>query len=221
MTRRSVAIVYGAPAGAGGLGLHVSNTIASLAGGEWDVNAFGPGPGREDRWPLSERQSPVIWHESPQAIPSCVFRYTWWRWYQGNYQLQKDRIQGRWARKQVEKLRPALCYVFTQVGLETLEWARDTGTPTVLDNPNGHIRHYREVCIRESKRWCGSEYIGHPTEAMVERVEEEYEFADRIRVSSRWAKSSMVARGVPASKIEVVPQPVDLIRFQPRQNETE
>jgi glycosyltransferase involved in cell wall biosynthesis len=216
MTRRSVAIVYGALAGAGGLGLQASTAIASLAGGESDVHAFGPGLASQDRWPLSERKSRITWHEASPTIPSWAFRHTWWRWYQGHYQLQKDRLLGLWARKQAEELQPELCYVFTQVGLETLRWARAVGTPTVLDNPNGHIRHYRDVCIRESKRWCDSKYIGHPTEAMVERVEEEYESADRIRVSSGWAKSSMVAHGIPAHKIEVIPQPINLVRFQPK-----
>jgi glycosyltransferase involved in cell wall biosynthesis len=50
---------------------------------------------------------------------------------------------------------------------------------------------------------------------MVERVEREYELADRIRVSSEWAKRSMVARGVAADKVFVCPQPVDLDRFRP------
>ena len=214
MTRRTIAVVYGAPTGAGGLGLQASTAIASLAEGECQVHAFGPG--RDNSWPLSEVEGSIFWHKSPQSIPPWAFRHTWWRWYQGHYQLQKDRLMGRWARKQVERLKPELCYVFTQVGVETLKWARSVGISTVLDNPNGHIRHFREVCIRESKRWCDSEYVGHPTEAMVERVEEEYALADRIRVSSEWARTSMVARGVPASKIEVVPQPVDLMRFQPK-----
>lgn len=206
-------MVYGVPACVGGLGLQAATALASLAGGDWNVHAFGPG--RHDRWPLSGRQSRVVWQESAQTIPPWVSQYTWWRWYQGHHQLQKDRLLGKWARKQVERLRPELCYVFTQVGLETLRWARSVGIPTVLDNPNGHIRHYREVCLSESRRWCDSEYIGHPTEAMVERVEEEYALADRIRVSSDWARTSMAAHGVPASKIEVVPQPIDLVRFQP------
>jgi glycosyltransferase involved in cell wall biosynthesis len=149
-------------------------------------------------------------------MPQWAFQYTWWRWYQGDYQLKNDRRLGQWAAKQVEGLKPDLCYVFTQVGLETLRWARSVGIRTVLDNPNGHIRHYREVCVREARRWCDSGYLGHPTKAMVERVEEEYTLADRIRVSSPWAKTSMTARGVPASKIEVVPQPIDLIRFRPK-----
>lgn len=216
MTRQTIAIVYGARAGVGGLGLQASTAIASLAESEFAVHCFGPG--KDISWPLSATSPSITWHESEEIIPAWAFRYTWWRWHHGNYQLQRDRLFGSWAKRQLEKLRPQLCYVFTQVGLESLKWARANGIPTVLDNPNGHIRHYREVCVRESKRWCGSVYRGHPTEAMVERVEEEYALADRIRVSSVWARNSMTARGVPASKVEVVPQPINLTRFQPGAN---
>jgi glycosyltransferase involved in cell wall biosynthesis len=50
---------------------------------------------------------------------------------------------------------------------------------------------------------------------MVERVEREYQLADRIRVSSAWARESMARHGVPADKVFVCPQPVDLRRFHP------
>jgi glycosyltransferase involved in cell wall biosynthesis len=96
-----------------------------------------------------------------------------------------------------------------------LKWARSAGIPSVLDNPNGHIRAFRKICEGESLRWCGSGYQGHPNTAMVERVEEEYHLADRIRVSSEWAKASMVAGGVPAEKIHVLAQPLNLLRFRP------
>jgi glycosyltransferase involved in cell wall biosynthesis len=85
----------------------------------------------------------------------------------------------------------------------------------VLDNPNGHIRNFGEVYRRESLRWCAANYRGHPTGAMVDRVEQEYSLADRIRVSSNWAKASMVKGGVRAEKIDVFNQPIDLARFAP------
>jgi glycosyltransferase involved in cell wall biosynthesis len=51
---------------------------------------------------------------------------------------------------------------------------------------------------------------------MVERVEEEYRLADRIRVHSQWAKDSMVRRGVPENKIHLLRQTINLKRFHPR-----
>ena len=207
----STAFVYGVSAGRGGLGLQAATALTALAAGGARVHAFGPG--RVSRWPLPVGEPHVAWHESPRFIPEWAFRYTWWRWYQGHYQLECDRRLGAWAAAEVARLRPGRCYVFTQVGLETLRWARANGVRAVLDNPNGHIRHYREVFQEESRRWVGGAHIGHPTEAAVERVEEEYELAASIRVSSEWAKRSMTSRGVPAEKIQVVAQPLNLSRF--------
>lgn len=51
---------------------------------------------------------------------------------------------------------------------------------------------------------------------MVERVENEYLLAGRIRVSSQWSKRSMLSHGVAAGKeIGVFGQPVDLTRYAP------
>jgi glycosyltransferase involved in cell wall biosynthesis len=208
-----VAIVYGVPAGGGGLGLQAASAITAFATGESIVHAFGPG--RVEVWPLPGGVPDVVWHESPPSLPAWMLRYSWWRWYQGHYQLQCDRRLGSWARQQIERLQPERCYVFTQVGLETLRWARRAGVPTVLDNPNGHLRFFRSVCERESLRWNGRKYKNHPSRAMLERVEEEYELADRIRVSSEWAKNSMIQHGVRADKIEVISQPLNLKRFSP------
>jgi glycosyltransferase involved in cell wall biosynthesis len=122
---------------------------------------------------------------------------------------------GRWAALQVARLKPDLCYTFTQVGFETLRWCRSAGVPGILDNPNGHIRNYRSVYDGESSKWgCGT-YSGHPAIPMIERVEHEYELAARIRVSSAWSMRSMVDCGVSESKIAVLHQPLDLKRFSP------
>jgi glycosyltransferase involved in cell wall biosynthesis len=126
-----------------------------------------------------------------------------------------DRALGRWAARELSERRPQACYLFTQIALETLQWCRRESIPTVLDNPNGHIRNIREVCEKESERWFGKRLHGHPTSEMVERVEQEYLLADRIRVHSEWAKNSMLRRGVPESKIHVLRQTLNLERFRP------
>jgi len=115
----------------------------------------------------------------------------------------------------VEGLRPNACYAFTQVALETLRWAEREGAMTVIDNPNGHIRNFRDICERESQRWFGKKFHGHPSPRMVERVEEEYHLAGRIRVYAPWGKASMTAFGVPQEKIHILRQTINLERFCP------
>lgn len=212
-SRLKVAFIYGVPAGLGGLGVQSANAVASLAADKVTVHAFGPG--HVTRWPLLDKSLNIKWHESPQFIPSWASRYTRYRWNYGDLQFKQDRLLGQWAAANIEPLNPQYCYLFTQVGLETLRWAKRAGVPTILENPNGHIRSFRNVNEQESLRWCGKRYNGHPSLEMIERVEEEYYLADRIRVSSQWSKASMVDMGVPADKIEVLQQPVNLNGFHP------
>jgi glycosyltransferase involved in cell wall biosynthesis len=209
MNRICVAFVFGTRPGIGGLGLQVRSALDGLAAA-WDrVVAIGPLPADFGE---GDRITSVPLH---RELPVWLTRYSPLRWRMGLRQQIEDCRLGRWAAARVAERRPDGCYVFTQVGLETLRWARGAGVPTVLDSPNGHLRNFREVYCSQSRVWCDSRYLGHPTEAMVARVEEEYALADRIRVSSAWARESLVAGGVPRDKIDVVPQPIDLDKYQP------
>jgi glycosyltransferase involved in cell wall biosynthesis len=141
--------------------------------------------------------------------------YTWLRWRPGLVTQLRDRHLGRWAAGELQRLRPDACYMFTQVALESLRWCRRESIPTVLDNPNGHIRNFQQVCEKEARRWFGTRFHGPPTPATVERVEEEYALAGRIRVYSEWGKQSMLRFGVPEHKLHVLRQTVNLDRFCP------
>jgi len=209
--RRRAAVIYGVPLGPGGLAVQSANAIAALAAPGVELFALGPSTRPQRHVPETP---PVHWCYLPHAgrrwrslpgLRSC----------QGTARFKDDVRLGRWAARELARIEPELCYAFTQVALESLRWARSRGTPSVLESPNGHLRNFREVYVSEHARWCGGAYRGHPTAGMVERVEEEYELADRIRVSSEWARESLINGGVPASKITVLQQPVDLRRFTP------
>ena len=125
-TQSTIAVIYGAQAGSGGLGMQAATALTALAEGEVIVHAFGPGHVRN--WALPGTEPSVVWNESPQFLPPWTLRYSWWRWYQGHYQFESDRRLGHWARRQIERLLPKRCYVFTQVGLEVLRWAGATAS---------------------------------------------------------------------------------------------
>jgi len=207
------AIVYGTKAGIGGLGHSAAAGIAAASLG--CPESFALGPGAQFPWSLPGGAPRVKWIDSPVMVPAWMSRYTWLRWRVGQLALVHDRKLGEWAAREIERLQPTSCYLFTQVALETLQWARRVGVPTVIDNPNGHIRNFREVNERECERWFGKRYHGHPTSAMMDRVEEEYNLADRIRVYAPWGKASMAAYGVPADKLHILRQTVNLDRFRP------
>ena len=198
------AFVHGTPVGIGGLGIQVGNALEDLRRRMPTVVALGPGAGLEARPPTVP--SRVSWKSAPVVVHPAAARYSWLRWLVGRRQYIHDTLIGRWAAGEVAAARPDFCYCFTQVALETLRWAQAAGVRTVLESPNGHLRNFRRVYLRETLRWGGLAYLGHPTAAMVDRVEEEYARADLIRVSSEWSKRSLVDGGVAAGRVVVVPQ---------------
>lgn len=197
----TVAVVYGVPAGVGGLGVQSGNAIADWAAVAERVLAVGPG--RADGFHPPGR---VEWVAANANLPAVFTRYTWLRWFHGRRQLLTDRRTGTRAAAALASTRPDLMYTFTQVGLEPLTWAERAGVPAVLESPNGHIRNFREVYLRETARFGGGAYLGHPSPGMVARVEREYTLAGVIRVSSEWAKACLVAGGVPAGRVMVIGQ---------------
>lgn len=197
-------IIYSAPPGVGGLGMQAETALRSLTllGSPW--SAIGPS---QLARPVATEPSNIRWIT---AIPAGAGA----RILKGRAQYRSDCEFGRKASEQLSLLSPRRCYGFTQISREGAAWCRDNGVPFILDNPNGHIRNVRAVYERESWRWCSMPYFGHPTKAMVARVEAEYSLATRIRVSSNYSKKTMVRAGVPAEKIEVIPQFLDLERFR-------
>jgi glycosyltransferase involved in cell wall biosynthesis len=210
---KRLALVYGAPAGVGGLGVQVANAIQGLAIEGVELHAFGPG--RAELWPLPCPIPKIFWHDAPSGVSQFRARYTSLRWRQGQLVLENSGAIGSWAALQIERLQPDFCYLFTQVALESLRWAARASIPTVLESPNGHIRNFRRVYDEESARWCSATFYGHPNAAMVDRVENEYLLASRIRVSSEWSKRSMLSNGVISKEIGMFEQPVNLSRYTP------
>lgn len=210
---KRVALVYGAPAGVGGLGVQVANALQGLAIEGVELHAFGPG--RAERWPLPGALPKIFWHDAPSGVSRFKARYTPLRWRAGQLVFENCRAIGSWAAEQIARLEPHFCYLFTQVALESLEWAARASVATVLESPNGHIRNFRRVYDQESARWCSATFHGHPNAAMVERVENEYLLASRIRVSSEWSRRSMLSNGVTGKEIGMFEQPVNLSRYAP------
>jgi glycosyltransferase involved in cell wall biosynthesis len=207
--RRRYAFISGVPAGVGGLGVQAGNALRALALTGAEVHAIGPAPAPE--W---IRPGNVVWHVCPPSW-TPYFRWTPLRRRSGTVQHVSDWRIGRFAATCLERLRPDLCYGFTQVSSEGLRWARKHDVPAIVESPNGHIRSFRQIYLDETRRWCDRTYAGHPTRAMVRRVQTEYRLASRIRVSSDWARASLIRGGVPEPKIAVLQQPVDLKRFVP------
>ena len=206
------AFVYPSPLGGGGLGHQAANALAALALGRHPIDAVGAGRGR---WQTPAGGVEPEWFDAPDVLPMSYLHFTPLRWRLGRFTEMRSVRFGRWVASVIRGRRSTRCYALAESALETFEWAREAGVHTVLDSPTGHIRHFRDACVRESERWCDASYHGHPSKGMVERVEQEYRLADRIRVSSEWSRRTLVERGVDAAKVHVLDQQVDLERFRP------
>lgn len=215
MSRQRRAFVYGVTVGIGGLGVQAGNALRALARDGAEVHAIGPGMS-----PAWSAPGNIVWHvHGPSWTAALQYRPV--RRYAGWGRHVEDRRMGAFARRCLDRVRPDLCYAFTQVALEPLEWASVHGIPGILESPNGHLREFRETYVTETERWCPTtQFVGHPSRAMVERVEREYSAATWIRVSSAWAMRSLTQAGVPGLKIHVLQQPVDLEHFAPRPSRT-
>jgi len=203
--QNTVALSYAvAPGVQGGLGHHAAQVLEACESSLPTVGVFAPRP--------LHGGARVRCHSPPSFVPAWRRRYSWRRYFQGPAQLEHDRLFGKWLAGRLND-EIAGCYLFTQIALETLTSLEPRGTASLLDNPNGHIRHYREVVQREAGAWLSTRYPAHPSSQMVARVEEEYDLASVIRVASSWAARSLVSRGVDSRRIAVVPLTVDLARF--------
>ncbi|MGC2659302.1 MAG: glycosyltransferase family 4 protein [Bryobacteraceae bacterium] len=211
-----VAVVYGSAPGIGGLGHSVASALDGIRAIVPDVWACGPT--RTGKWFAEGGKAGIVWRTAPDPPMTPIDRL-WYRWQTGRYVHFRDAALAAWHAKEIEKVQPKLLYGFTQVSLDAMRWAKTAGIPTILENPNGHIRNFRRVYCEESEKLCHSPFRGHPCSQMVARVEAEYQLATYIRVYSHWAKQNMVDFGIPAGKLLVAPHGIDTDRFAPSEYE--
>ena len=206
---RTVAVAFPTPPGIGGLGQLAHDVIADLMASQVSVLAIGPTAAG------SVAYRGIDWRVPPDFIPNWRKRWTTLRWNSGKLEELLNARRSRWTAREIERSPAQALYIFSQIALDSLRWARTREVLTVLDSPTGHIRHFRETGVREARRWGAEPYKDHPSARMVSRVELEYELADRIRVASNWSRDTLVAHGVRAEKIRVVGYRTDVVRFSP------
>lgn len=102
-------------------------------------------------------------------------------------------------------------------GLYTLRAAKERGAMTVCDRGSSHIVYQDEILAEEYARH-GVPYHAIPQWA-IEKEQQEYEEADLITVPSTFAYRSFVDKGVPETKLAILPYGVDLSLFHPLQKE--
>lgn len=99
--------------------------------------------------------------------------------------------------------------------LETLEWLRERGVITVVDQIDP-ARVEENIVLQEDEKWHDWQTRpGRIPEAYYQRLAQEWQLADLVLVNSPWSKKALVEQGVEAQKIIVVP-----LAYEPKNQAT-
>lgn len=102
-----------------------------------------------------------------------------------------------------------IIYGFNSTSLEFFEYAKQRGLRCILDQTQAERSLVHKLLQEEEKRWPGwslSPFIVHDGDLeLLRREQGEQDLADQIICGSNFVKNSLIARGVDANKIFVVP----------------
>ena len=106
-------------------------------------------------------------------------------------------------------------YGMNHYSLNSMQRAREMGAKIILDNPNSHILNLFQLLEEEGARYgLKHSYLSRKS---VQKVVDEYEQADYVRLLSSYAYETFVELGVNPERLVVIPPGIDLNRFYPRQ----
>jgi glycosyltransferase involved in cell wall biosynthesis len=104
-----------------------------------------------------------------------------------------------------DRARPTGLIAYTTGCLETLQLFKRHGLPTVVDQIDA-ARTHEQVLLEEHAKWPGWQPAqGRVPSEYWQRLEMEWKLADRIMVNSEWTRKALMAQGVAADKIFVIP----------------
>lgn len=185
---------------------HLPNTASAFAkrqalSGLWITmgNHFEV-PGFKRCWLFHAAMLPLYWF-APQIWCERAFYFFFPLW-------------KAWLRAQ-RLPRCNVVHAIAGYGTELFDRVEQTGAIKVLDYPNSHPRTLHQIWQHELDTWCAGDKVPIP-QWMFARMERELVRADIIIVQSRFCKESMVANGIPASKVFINPMGVDTTTFTKR-----
>jgi len=133
----------------------------------------------------------------------------------GNLEGYFHRKFGRWLRRAAMAAEPQggwdaiLC--MSGIALEAFQHYRNTKTLCILHRGSTHIRDQWDILNDEELRT--GHKVEKPSRWIIQREESEYEACDLIRVQSPFAFSGFLKKGVPDSKIDLIPLGVSRAKF--------
>ncbi len=146
---------------------------------------------------------------APELIGSAVRRIPPLR-RRGYYSWFKDNLFDALARKYLIP-----CDIFHAWGnyaLSCIPIARALGAKVVIERGSTHPRFQDEILKEEFARYHVEIERAHPQ--IIEKGLREIELADRVAIPSEFVRRSFLERGVPESKLALIPYGIDLAAFK-------
>jgi len=125
------------------------------------------------------------------------------------YSLEGDAFD-RWVASQMP--RGDIFHGWNGMCLRSLRTAKQRGMITVVERASSHPETQLRLSQEEHRRWGLTDYRAAPNYA---RCARELDEADYIAIPSAFVRDSMIAAGVPETKLFEIPFGVDLIQFFP------
>jgi glycosyltransferase involved in cell wall biosynthesis len=102
-----------------------------------------------------------------------------------------------------------IIYGFNSACLELFQYAKVKGIRCVLDQTLADYSQVHRLLLEEEQKWPDWSLtpfaVGEASLKLLQREQDEQDLADQIICGSTFVESSLIARGVPANKISVVP----------------
>lgn len=100
---------------------------------------------------------------------------------------------------------PTAFFAYTTGALEPVKLLAGRGVPTLVDQIDP-ARTEEDIVLRECERWPGwAPRPGRIPDEYYARLEAEWAAADTVVVNSDWSRDALIAQGVAAEKLAVVP----------------
>lgn len=155
---------------------------------------------------LRERAISIGYLHHASRVRSFAFRMR--SMYRNPLCLAEFGMFDREVATRISLINPDICFLWTSMAVRSLISAKRQGAKTVLVQGNSTLNLFHERVMEAGATWEGVD------RDWIKRQEAEYMVADIIQVESKYVAKGICTRGIPLSRIRVVPPHVSVPEFE-------